>query len=464
MKIQAVAEPRTVKPWRPSAMLSGAVLVFLFALGAFWAAATRLILPGVTVEGIPVGGRTPDAAERILKPRLEALLAVPVELECTGETRKVRLTEVGLQVDWPATLAAAHAPGHRGPWRERWVTWWRAWHGGIARTAAVRWNERAFRPWLEELRRQYGRSAVEAGWRVGPGGAVEVVPGGVGRDIAEVTLRRRLRAVAFAPPPKRRLTLPLRTVYPRRTTDDALALGIEGVVAGYRTFFNLADADRSENVRLAADAIDQVVLEPGEMFSFNRQVGPRVPASGYREAPVVVGGRLVPGVGGGVCQVSSTLYNAALLADLGVVARHRHSIPSAYVPPGRDATVAYDYFDLRFRNTRTTPVVIDTEVGPGWLHVRILGRHQPAERVELVSQVLETYPPAVEEVPDPELPAGQRLQVTRGSPGYRVKVWRVVYRGDIEVRRQLISDDRYRPLNALIRVGAGPAAQAAPPR
>ncbi|HHW14732.1 MAG TPA: hypothetical protein GXX28_07340, partial [Firmicutes bacterium] len=401
-------------------------------------------------------------AERILRPRLAARLRLPVRLECAGEERTVLLAEIGAMVDWPATLAAAYAPGHRGPWPERWRAWRRAWHGGLPLRAAVRWDERVFRPWLEGLRRQYGRPPVEAGWRVRPDESVEVIPGAVGRDVQADVLRRRLQAVAFASLPRRRVALPLHTVYPRRTTDDALALGIEGVVAGYRTYFNAADADRSENVRLAAAAIDQVVLQPGELFSFNRQVGPRVPSSGYREAPVVVGGRLVPGVGGGVCQVSSTLYNAALLAELEMVTRHRHSIPSAYVPPGRDATVAFDYFDLRFRNTRDHPVVIDTEVGPGWLHVRVLGRRRPEERVEVVSRILETYPPEVEEIPDPTLPAGQRLRVVQGSPGYRVKVWRVIYRSGVEVQRQLVSDDRYQPLDALIRIGTGPAAPLTP--
>jgi vancomycin resistance protein YoaR len=163
--------------------------------------------------------------------------------------------------------------------------------------------------------------------------------------------------------------------------------------------------------------------------------------------------------------VSSTLYNAVLLADLDVVTRHRHSIPSAYVPPGRDATVAYDYFDFRFRNTRDWTVVVNTEVGPGWLEVRILGRRQPEQRVEVQSQVLEMYRPGAEEIPDANLPAGQRLVKSQGASGFRVKVWQVIYRDGVEVERRLISDDRYQPLKALILVGTGArtAGHARPP-
>ncbi|MDI6872574.1 MAG: VanW family protein [Bacillota bacterium] len=440
---------------RPAFPLLVAVLVASGLVAGVLVAVSQTILPGVAVEGVPVGGLRRAEAEKRLRAELNALLSHPVYLKHGPEQSEVSPGEVGLVADIPATLAAACAPGHRGSLPRRLRAWLSAAQGvEVPLPAVVRWKEEVFQRWLAELRGRHGQAAVEAGWRVLPSGLVEVTPAAVGRDVHDGELRRRLRAAAFAPSGGRTVELPLYTVHPRRSTDKALSLGITEVVARYRTYFDRGDANRTENIRLAAETMDQAVLQPGETFSFNQTVGPRIPDSGYREAPVVVNGRLVPGIGGGVCQVSSTLYNAVLLADLAVVTRHRHSIPSAYVPPGRDATVAYDYFDFRFRNPHEWPVVIDLELGAGWLEARVLGRKPPGEKIELRSEVLETYPPTAEEVPDPELPPGQRVVVANGAPGYRVKVWLIRYRDGVEVERRLVSHDRYQPLRALVRVGA----------
>jgi vancomycin resistance protein YoaR len=429
-----------------------ATLVLAALVGA---AASRLILPGVAIEGTPVGGMTLEAAGRRVVPRLAALVGHPCYLRTPDGIQRVQTGEIGLAVDLRATLAAAYAPGHRGPWRDCLRAWLTAGREPVPVRVVLSWREKAFSGWLAGLQEAYAVQPVEAGWVVRRDGRVDVTPASVGRDVRSDVLRRSLERAALGDPGGRTVRLPLGTVHPVRGTAQALALGVHEVEARYRTYFNHRDANRSANVRLAAAAIDQVALAPGGVFSFNRQVGPRLPDSGYREAPVVVNGRLVPGVGGGVCQVSSTLYNAVLLADLDVVTRHRHSIPSAYVPPGRDATVAYDYFDFRFRNTRDWPVVVDTEVGPGWLETRILGRRQPEVRVEVRSEILETYRPDVEEVPEPGLPAGQRLVKAKGAPGFRVKVWQVIYRDGVEAERRLVSQDIYQPLKALILVGTG---------
>jgi vancomycin resistance protein YoaR len=444
-------------------LLAGALAAAALT-GLALAVAHQLILPGVVVEGVRLGGLTRTQAAEQLRARLAPLLHRPVYLKHGDGQEELSPARAGLALDIPATLEAAYAPGHRGPLAQRLRAWWQAGRVTTPVPAVLHWDERTFDSWLAGLRERYSRPAVEVGWRPRANGLVEVTPSALGRDIPAAELRRRLAQAALAPSRRRVVPLPLHTVHPRRAMDEALALGISEVVARYRTYFDRHDRNRAENVRLAAAAVDQIVLQPGELFSFNRAVGPRLLASGYREAPVVINGRLLPGVGGGVCQVSSTLYNAALLGNLAVVTRHRHSIPAAYVPPGRDATVAYDYFDLRFRNASEWSVVINTEVGPGWLEARVLGRRRPGERIEVRSEIIETYPPPAEELPDPSLPAGKRVVITKGSPGYRVKVWQVVHRdatGAAEWR--LLSHDRYQPLSALVKVGTGaPLAPAKP--
>jgi|GEM_PF-985830 len=139
----------------------------------------------------------------------------------------------------------------------------------------------------------------------------------------------------------------------------------------YTTYFNVNEINRSDNLRLAAAAINNKRVDPGEIFSFNGVVGQRTIEAGYKEAMVIEGDKFIPGVGGGVCQVSSTLFNAVSRAQLEIVERHHHSLPVGYVPPGQDATVYYPVLDFRFRNNLQTSVLIKAFTEGGTLTVQI---------------------------------------------------------------------------------------------
>ena len=142
-------------------------------------------------------------------------------------------------------------------------------------------------------------------------------------------------------------------------------------MAEYSTNFNPRETNRTENLRLAAKAIDGKRLAPGEQFSFNETVGERTVARGYKEAMIIEGNSFTLGLGGGICQVSSTLYNAAALAKLEIVERHHHSLTVGYVPPGKDATVAWPVLDFKFRNNTQNALVIRTFVEGNTLTIKL---------------------------------------------------------------------------------------------
>ncbi|OLN28090.1 cell wall-binding repeat-containing protein [Desulfosporosinus metallidurans] len=133
-------------------------------------------------------------------------------------------------------------------------------------------------------------------------------------------------------------------------------------ISQYSTNFDSSQANRTENIRLAAKALDGTLLAPGERFSFNGSVGERTAEAGYKEALIIEGDIFTPGLGGGVCQVSSTLYNAVIIANLEILEKHRHTLPISYVPPGQDATVAFPALDFKFRNSLDTSVLIRSTV------------------------------------------------------------------------------------------------------
>ncbi|PKM76367.1 MAG: hypothetical protein CVU90_12690 [Firmicutes bacterium HGW-Firmicutes-15] len=141
-------------------------------------------------------------------------------------------------------------------------------------------------------------------------------------------------------------------------------------IAGYQTWFH-GSAERYNNISVALKSINNTLVWPGEVFSFNEATGPRTPERGYLPAPIILNGGYDVGYGGGVCQVSSTLYNAALIAKLPIIERHAHTKPVHYVPEGRDATVNFGYLDLKFINNRDGPLIVKTTLQNGRIYVEL---------------------------------------------------------------------------------------------
>ncbi|CEG27008.1 VanW family protein [Bacillus sp. B-jedd] len=151
--------------------------------------------------------------------------------------------------------------------------------------------------------------------------------------------------------------IPYRPVYPR--VDSELLDSIRAMLIGrYTTFFNPGNRERSHNIHLAAETLNGKIVFPGETFSFNKEIGKRTAAKGYLKAPIIVRGELSEGIGGGICQVSSTLFNAADHAGMSIVQRYSHTKTVTYVPSGRDATVSWYGPDFKFRNPYSQPVLI----------------------------------------------------------------------------------------------------------
>jgi vancomycin resistance protein YoaR len=206
-------------------------------------------------------------------------------------------------------------------------------------------------------------------------------------------------------------------------------------------------------LRLAASRIHGKVLKPGDVFSYNQIVGNRTFQQGFRMAPVILDGKLVPDWGGGVCQVSSTLYNAALLADLDIVDRTNHGRAIGYVPLGFDATVVDDQIDFKFKNSLKYPIMLYATVTDSQLYFFIIGNAKdmppPIELDYVVHKVIE---PVEIKQPDPTLDVGAEVVDESPQRGFRVSTYRIRKIDGKEVR-QLLSTDDYDPVNRIVKVG-----------
>ena len=174
-------------------------------------------------------------------------------------------------------------------------------------------------------------------------------------------------------------TIPLKITPANKTTDD---IGMEAFpyeVSSFPTKYDASNTNRSGNLKIAADKINGTVLMPGQEFSFNEVVGKRTIEDGYRNAKIYENGQVVDGLAGGICQISSTLYNAVLLANLEITERRNHSFTTSYVPAGRDATVVYGVQDFKFKNSRKYPIKIGASVGNGIVEFKIQGIREEVE-------------------------------------------------------------------------------------
>ena len=196
------------------------------------------------------------------------------------------------------------------------------------------------------------------------------------------------------------------------------------------------------------------MLDPGEIFSYQDIIEETDRTFGFKSAPVIMEGELRPGIGGGICQVSTTLYNAALLSDLEIVERRNHSLPIGYAPLGRDATFTSDGgIDFRFKNTTEKKLLVRSEAKNGKLTIKLFGT-SPEERViEIVSKTVNVIQPPTQIKKDASLAAGQQRVLKKGKPGYRVNVYKKVTVNGEVVDQMLISQDTYRPQPSMILAG-----------
>lgn len=251
------------------------------------------------------------------------------------------------------------------------------------------------------------------------------------------------------------ITLKLKKLSPSVTVSDLNSQLFGYELGRYSTVYSTSNKSRSSNVELAASKINSAVLAPGDEFSYNDTVGKRTRENGFKEAQIYENGEVVQGLGGGVCQVSSTLYSAVLYADLKVTERRAHSMTVGYVPKGQDATVSYGTIDFKFKNSTNYPIKISAAAKDGKIEITILGTKPENEKtVKIINNVIETNEPEIEEVPDKTLSTGQKKVISKGKTGYKVETVRKTYENGAEVKSEKMSGSIYKATPTKVAVGA----------
>ncbi len=230
----------------------------------------------------------------------------------------------------------------------------------------------------------------------------------------------------------------------------------KNLLGSYSTDYSKSTAPRANNVRVAANYINGTIIYPGKVFSVVKTIKDRTEANGYQSAPEYSSGKVVAGVGGGVCQVSTTLYNAVINAELEIVERSPHSMVVGYVDVSRDAAIAGDYKDFKFKNNTDAPVYIAASADGSTLSFKIYGEETRAANREISfeSEILEKIQPGEAKITeDPSLPASYRAVTQSAHVGYKAKLWKIVKVDGVQTDKIQINSSVYNAEPEHITVG-----------
>lgn len=278
----------------------------------------------------------------------------------------------------------------------------------------------------------------------------EIFVGSAGTDFA-ITLEE---AQNLLQEDKEEYVIPLKITEAEIGVED-LGDGIfVDTLSTYTSKYDESNVNRSTNVKIAASKLNNVILLPGETFSYNQTVGERTISNGFKEASIYTSKGVEYGLGGGICQVSSTLYNAVLEANLGIVERKNHRYAVTYVPNGRDATVAYGSIDFKFKNTRKYPIKLVASAKNGICSISVKGIKEEVEyNVTVTTKKLQTTPFETKFINDSSLAKGTQVVKQHGYYGYKYETYKVLSLNGSVVSTTLLSTDTYTPLSKIVRVG-----------
>lgn len=394
------------------------------------------IAPNTYVGIVPVGGLEPAEAAKRLREWWEVKKRVPLKIDCPQIKKPLPdMTpgQLGLTLNDTASVAELPLRDFLG-----------AASGALGQgTEQTQKFDVKYKPNGESLK--VLESLVRDAVGKGRPARATYVDGQIKREteLTGLELKKDVLAPEVARALDNDLTVHLPVAEAPKHVSDTQLNSITDVVEAFTTHFPSRMISRNSNIKLASSKLNGVVLLPGERMSFNQTVGRRTIEGGFKEAGIYKNGKHDHGVGGGICQVSSTLYNAALISDLGIRSRHNHSMPVAYLPVGRDATVDYGALDLVIENTYQTPVAISSVYKNGALTFMVLGKKDPGLSVKIVTEGHKSWDRGVKVSQDKSLKPGRFRVTDKGSSGHSIFTYRLVYKDGKLVKREPLGRSFY---------------------
>ena len=410
------------------------------------------VVSGVKTRGIDLSGLNWQEGLDKLHTLEAEIQKTKITLQFENKTYKLPVNISGVSLDKQAMMKHAMLVGHRGSLFSRWSEQRHIKNEGMEIPVKVHINNDILEKALIDITSDITISPRDATIKVNADNEIEIIPSISGLKADPVQTCMKMISI-LETGQKEEINLKLVSVDPEHSTREIDAMGINTLLSAYRTEFQYDNIPRAYNIGVAASALDGILVPPDKIISFNEIVGPRSTEAGYKDAGVIFNNELVQAPGGGVCQVSTTLYNSVLLAGLEVVERTNHSLPVSYVPIGRDATVVYETVDFKFRNNTKKYIYLKTITEESSLTVKVFGNNEYKRDVELQTWITGTMEPETVYESDVNLKKGQITVKQEGSKGYYAEGIRVIYNKGIVEAKKTLPQSKYKPVNKIITVG-----------
>ncbi|MGB5823906.1 MAG: VanW family protein [Proteocatella sp.] len=400
------------------------------------------VLMNVYAQETNLGNLEKEDAEKLLN---QKNYYGNINLHYNGENHTFNLEELGCKFNIDSTISKAFEIGRSGDWAKDIVDYIKLKYlkenivFEVDDSIPDNLEEQLYNLISDDIERDSRNASVVIG------SSINVTRGEIGIGIDREKFKKAIYE-SLKSGEDISLDVPVIEVEPDVSSDELNK--INGIIGSYKTTFSENLKGRNENIRVAANYMDNLLLMPGDIFSYNEVTKLKTEKNGYKKATVIVNGEIEEGLGGGVCQVSSTLYNSVLYSGLEIVQRRAHSIPSNYVAYGRDATVSDNSIDFKFKNNHDFPVYLKTFVGSNSVTVSIYGNKESVPNIEITSQVVSKKAREIKYINDPTLKKGEKVIKTKGRDEIRSETYVIV-----DGVKKLVTKDRYPSQTKVVLVG-----------
>lgn len=426
------------------------IIIFLIFLFKIYWVSNNIIYPNIKISEIEVGGLTKDQARIKLKQLIQHNKKEKSLIFCyQGEKWKVPYKNFKHQYDIEKTIDRVYYLGKNGNFLNRIRNYFYFKNREINVPLETIIDSTEIEKIIKQLAQEINIQEEDAKIQL-KDGKINILPQKKGRRLEEKKLEKMIEEhLQFFN--QEWIQLPVKETFPKITQQDLNS--INGKIASFSTYFNSQKKQRVENLRVASRKIDGKILLPGEILSVNKSIGPITKENGYKDAPVIVNGKLQTDIGGGVCQVSTTLYNAAVRANLQIVERQHHSMPVSYVPLGQDAAIAGNWKDLKIKNNLDESVYIEMYLKGNQLIANLYSNQDFKQEIDLETELVSTISPEVIYKKDFSKNISYKKVEQEGKKGYRVHVYKIWYKNGKVKKRQLLHKDYYPPVDRIMIIG-----------
>lgn len=421
-----------------------------------------LILPTVTIENENLTGKTKIEAQKIIEDKYSSqVIKKKIDIVTKGKKYTLDYSMLDAKYNIDEAIEQAVSYGSDMNMYQR----YKAIKNPVETKIKLKfeYNDKIVGEMLAEIAKDTNKEAVSA-TITRSNGNFNVTNDVIGKKLDSEKLKNEIKSKINGVLSEDTISInaPVNEIAPKVST--AILKTIDKKISSYTTNYSTSASGRSTNISLSTNSINGTLLMPGDVFSFNGVVGKRTAESGYQAAGIIIGDKIEQGLGGGICQTSSTLYNAILGTELMSVERVHHTFPSHYVPIGQDATVDYGNLDYKFKNTLKYPIFIEGYTSNKNVSFNIYSSSTLTKRTYSIStETLQTTQPKTETIKDSTKYEGQTEIIKKAYPGYKVKVTRKVYENGKLIETQVINNDNYRVINGIIKVGTKKKPAVIPP-